>query len=593
MNRLPNPNYANAIEKAIEISKDKGVIRDLENLKNSNDNDLKCLATFVENAKNYNQYFNALEIINMGEDTISQILAWLLNVNENGDLQELRKSFCEKFLELIEIGEDKEEIKHLAGNMTCKQGQNNYDILLESKTSNGKNFICVIENKKNAALSCTRSEEKGETVYRTQIERYFKEINPENKKDNNKKFVFISANTKRYLDDKIRDYHVKFSNKPYDINDRKKSTWSEEKCKQHTFIGDKNLGDQKLSDVLEQFDYIPIEHSQIVKILYEVLNDKNCANKSTIEIIESLLKVADNNTNSVKIINKLKENLPSEKVITYDEDILNHICQNKEYSEYADKKGNIRIRGNTKFKIFDMRQKLKRDDILAILSTYIEYWEMHYCVGDMKDNVEGFTKIINGEYIKDTCMNIYDKYAKGELKISDKILDVVREMIKYELFIKTIDSIEMTDIESIVAKKEIEIVSFDKEKYYFKCNLIPKKCDDKIYKIFNEQILQISVIASHWQTQKAPRIQLNVVIDELSEKSRKKIFARRKIFNSIIKQLKNKGLLNDDKLRCKSKKMELFTGNIYFEYQSKNKLIEKFLSEAIRIYNDIYTNYIS
>lgn len=128
--------------------------------------------SYVEYLKKYDYYFNPFEALNMAENSISQLLAWLLDVswiyehefkNELSNNESIHYNFCLKFLKLIKAQEKEQncdkcilqnlQLEELAKNMHSEQDTNNIDILLTSKyTKNGKekDFVFVIENKKRA-----------------------------------------------------------------------------------------------------------------------------------------------------------------------------------------------------------------------------------------------------------------------------------------------------------------------------------------------------------------------------------------------------------------------------------------------------------
>ena len=168
----------------------------MEQVKKLN-NKLEKVKAFVDYSNKYPDYYNALEQLNMGENSISQLLAWLLDtnwVNDNDpEENQLHRIFTYEFLKLIKNQEketDKsilqeyndEKLKELAYGIVAKQGKDNIDILLVNKTMK---FVCVIENKKRAKLSTSKiHDERG--ILR--IEKYCNYID-ENNEGYNKKFV--------------------------------------------------------------------------------------------------------------------------------------------------------------------------------------------------------------------------------------------------------------------------------------------------------------------------------------------------------------------------------------------------------------------
>ena len=109
--------------------------------------DIEKVRAFVEFSRKNPYYNNALEKLNMGENSISQLLAWLLDtnwVNDNDpEENQLHRIFTYEFLKLIKNQEketDKsilqeyndEKLKELAYGIVAKQGKDNIRVMSDS-----------------------------------------------------------------------------------------------------------------------------------------------------------------------------------------------------------------------------------------------------------------------------------------------------------------------------------------------------------------------------------------------------------------------------------------------------------------------------
>ena len=98
--------------------------------------ELEKVKAFLDYSNKYPDYYNALEMLNIGENSISQLLAWLLDTNwvkdDNTEENQLHRIFTYEFLKLIknqESGTDKsilqeysdEKLKELAFGIVAEQ----------------------------------------------------------------------------------------------------------------------------------------------------------------------------------------------------------------------------------------------------------------------------------------------------------------------------------------------------------------------------------------------------------------------------------------------------------------------------------------
>ena len=341
----------------------------------------KKLNTYVKYCKSYgNQYYNALERVNLGENSISQLLAWLLDtkwVNDNDTIEnQIHREFTFEFLKLIKNAEtendksilqnkNEEELKELANGIHSIQDKDNIDILLVNED---EQFVCVIENKKRAKLSVSKKERNNEERI-LQIEKYYNYINKHYEKYD-KKFVYLCAEKvdtnktiKERLTDKVKVPDDIVQNLKIKINDK--------------IQGYENIKDKEVIWLLNKFNYTLIKHSDIALILYNILLNK-CSNNFDEQILKPI-----NEEKMMEIAEKLLQLYRTPKDLAKD-----------------------KISGNAKMFFYYNFSKLEYEERLNILCQYIEYWELHNGEGYLQDNLYGYTKIINGKYLWDICCYI-------------------------------------------------------------------------------------------------------------------------------------------------------------------------------------------
>lgn len=353
--------------------------------------------------KHNSYYYNPLELLNISEPSISQFLAWLFDA-KNKEKDCIQYKFCEEFLKHIKVFENEEEIREFINNLEVRTEENEMDLLLlNSKTEQ----LIVIENKKRARLSYSKQD--GEVV--TQIEKYVK-VCKDNYK-NYKKCYF-------YLCGEKDDTECKIS----------------EKSPKNISIIDEN---KTIKNLLEDNGYKIITHNEIVRILYDIIKPENgiISPSNFDEMIEfarvmknwikpckskELLDIIFEEKNKCKYFGKTREQIK----YTYEENLLPSILVNKNDFEMIFSKP--KIYGNAVIQFRENIDKLDDDSKIKLLNWYIEYWELHRGIGGMSDNLEGYSKIIDGEYIYNVCKVIklqdnsiwqsLTKYAENE-KIAD------------------------------------------------------------------------------------------------------------------------------------------------------------------------------
>lgn len=346
--------------------------------------DIEKVRAFVEFSRKNPYYNNALEKLNMGENSISQLLAWLLDTNwvNDNDIEEnqLHRIFTYEFLKLIKNQETESDksilqeyndtkLNELAYGIVAEQDKDNIDILLVNEDMK---FVCVIENKKRAKLSTSKIKDERRIL---QIEKYCNYID-ENYADYNKKFVYLCAerdDLSKTIEDRIVDIGI-----------------VPECIKNNLIFEDKKYNDfkdNKISWALEKLNYTILEHSQVVLILYNILRNID-------------KQAFDNNG----ILNPLKQ----EQMECLSKSLLEFFTK-----EYTLKKN--KIPANAKMRFYDrLSDKFSYEQRLNLLCQFVEYWELHSGVKDLSDNLLGYSKIVDGEYIYDICKNLKNGHQKWE-----------------------------------------------------------------------------------------------------------------------------------------------------------------------------------
>jgi hypothetical protein len=367
---------------------------------------------------------------------------------------------------LQNIPEEK-NIKGKITSCTCKKNANNkldnrhnIDILLDVQTDNKQKYIFITENKKNAELSC--SEYKGRI--RTQIEKYYKEIEKDTKEGDLSEyqpiFVFLCAH----------DFYLEYSLKTHIDNKKGYQDTITVELPDGKLIENAELDNKSEEWLLQNFRYSIKEYSSLVKILYKNLNkeynsvfDSNGFIKSSqyskflFEVFKELCNQKGDN-NLKNFINYIICEEPKE--ITDSEIIFYLDIKEKTEKDFP------KIRSSKLF--FYDNFKEKENILIEILCQFIEYWELHYEMGHLLDNVEGYSKIIDSKYILDVCTELNENKS---IMINSDFPNEVRKIIKEAVLYKIFDALKIVlknnDFKNI--KSNIDILF--NEKKNFKNNL--------------------------------------------------------------------------------------------------------------------------
>ena len=500
-----NPNFEKALKAALKCFED--AIKELEDSQND---DLKKLAKFTRYAKEFGfKYRNFLELMNINENSISQIFHWLLDINKAIEIygtEEYKNSiqyiFTSEFLKRTNKKKNiLTGIEYTINNCTCKF--NNIfkiDILIEAQfkdtNNNVYNYVYVIENKKNAPLSCTKSGESEK--YKTQLEIYHDKVYTCKKYSGYEKvFIFMCSKKNLYLNDFVCQ-HVKPKEAENNLTIKGQAAYTE------------NIIINQLLSIL---GYYPIEHGELAIILYTSLkeyifklnkNKDDYFEKGILKsakynidtlysyILDQVLKMCNEKCKSaIKISNfiknkEIKDKLEKQRVISFSQHI------NIEYKKLNNGKS-PRI-GQMPIDFYTSLLKLQQDNtnddfILELLCRFVEYLELHYDFGNFNDNVIGNTKIIDGKYIEDVCYDIFiNKRVFENLDVS--LQNLIKEMIRYRLFIELIKNIDKNKIEigntCILSGK----YGFERSSQNFEIRFIPGDCKNKLKYIPNYESKQ-------------------------------------------------------------------------------------------------------
>ena len=369
-------------------------------------NNIDKVKSIISYYNEYPELNNTLEKLNMGENSISQLLAWLLDTNwtneekYNKTENQIHREFAFEFLKLIKENEsnsnksilqdlDNNQLMELAKGIITSQDENNIDILLVNKD---KKFVCVIENKKRAKLSTSKTKNGNQRLL--QIEKYHRYID-ENYKNYDKKYVYLCAeldDLEKTIDERITDVR----NVPQYIQEHL------------VFMGQKfdDFKNNSIKWALEQLNYTAIWHKELVLSLYKLLRKKeNCSD------------LFDKNS----IIKGISEDVSIELA----KKLLNFYTKNNDDTNVIKIPGNAKIRFYTHFSELDYKTRLQ------ILSQYIEYWELHSGDSDFSDNLLGYTKIIDGEYLWDILQNL-----KEDEEDWKQVLDLAKTSTQLEELIQ-------------------------------------------------------------------------------------------------------------------------------------------------------------
>lgn len=362
--------------------------------------DLKNIISKYMNSKK-NDNFNIFQVLNMREDSHSELLKWLLNTkNNNNKLQYyFLKNFIEylsemkdnKYREYIKISSDNfinnlaEHIK-VPAKITCHFPDDKckyIDVLFYSKQAK---FVCIIENKLDANIN---TDNKG----KTQLEYYHDYIEEEEKyKDYEKLFLFLSS---------------------YDLSKKQVKTVCKNDKLEKFLYKEIDISNKKFGYLLNKLNYKCIEHSDIILILYKTLIQ-----------LDINIEIQPSNEQKINILEDICKFIPRE---SKNKEIISDIIE--AYKNNCD----ISIKtSNFNFAIGKFLNKYKQETINDILKQYIEYWEYH------NDFVSGYSKIVpTGKKDKDG-INYFININSALSKIKDQKFKDDYEKLDNELkdFIK-------------------------------------------------------------------------------------------------------------------------------------------------------------
>ena len=358
------------------------------------------------------QYCNAFEVLNVGENSFSELFAWLFDIQEaKKNNTALKDSIQYKFFKafLYKLYQDEKSNKEINSKYTplakfneteldnffnkliddveVKTRENNMDIIIVSKSAK---FILVIENKICAKISAKDNI--------TQIEKYNAIVEKEYQ-DFEKKFVFICANNDYYPEQYLKQH-----------------------CAQNDYCG--KFADDKISKLLQNFGYFVLEYYDISIILYNILKEKNetlfyseilkpASFEEMIKLIERISISVNDETFKISI-NKLIEQL-----------------QNNKNANIFNYQHSYNISGSVLIELRKILNNSDETEIENILKQFIEYCEMHKGNSN-NNNFHGYTKIINGKLLWNICEEIKEK-NKQEWKELKKDLGSLLPEIPEEL----------------------------------------------------------------------------------------------------------------------------------------------------------------
>ena len=205
----------------------------------------------------------------------------------------------------------------------------NTDIVL---ISDNARFICVIENKIAAKIQADTN--------CTQIEKYKKETN-DKYPDYDKAFVFICANNDTYPNENFIKH-----------------------CSCTNYNG--KYKDKNVKDLLDDNQYIILEHYDIVQILYNYLL------KNETDLFENNILI------------------PTSK---FNDEVFKIL-------------GNKEVKAREKIPFMSILKDKEYKQIIYLLCQYIEYCELHRTCNAETDNFIPYTKIVDKNLLWNICCDI-------------------------------------------------------------------------------------------------------------------------------------------------------------------------------------------
>lgn len=217
---------------------------------------------------------NIFSIINLSENNHTEFLKWLLEHNRLF----LKKFLTNEYVNISKLGIDINNENYINkliygmkietqypitfyDNGTLRNGD--IDIFLYNEDCK---FLCVIESKLDAKICL----DKDGT---TQIEKYYKFMNNSDKFCQYKQcYIFLCRNADLFEKEKVLKVAKRKNTKP--------------------IINGKSVVDETVEDLFTLFEYKIIEHSDIILMLYDILNNykKTCINEFVAEIIRQYIE---------------------------------------------------------------------------------------------------------------------------------------------------------------------------------------------------------------------------------------------------------------------------------------------------------------
>lgn len=307
-------------------------------------NNLKAVEEYEQNS------FNIFKTINMRENSHTNLLAWLLNINNNRNKvnkNTIQYYFVYNFIEFLNdngyienIGNLEQYVENLCTDLCVETQHNDIDLLIYSLK---QNFICVIENKLDAKI-CIETDNKTQLEkYRDYIEDYFiKEKFNNINKLNQKRYFFLN----RGQSSKNKRVHLSKG---------------------------KSISNEEFQELLDKLGYKTIEYSDIVLIIHKTLK----------HFWNDFSKTMITEDNILEVLKSIKKHYNRDNK---NNQILELILKNFNYKEQIQKK--LRNFNIDIGKILNnFLQDGKINLVLVILNQYVEYWEYH------AKFVDGYSKI--------------------------------------------------------------------------------------------------------------------------------------------------------------------------------------------------------
>ena len=305
-----------------------------------------------------NNYSNVFYLMNLREDTHSEFIAWLFDCHEDNK-DSFRSKFVKEFFESIDFDIDKEDIICVETQVSNDEGRP--DIVIETKNS-----VIIIEVKLDARTSITKDENK---IRRTQYERY-------------------KILAKKKYKEKKREYILIYSSK------------SRLKKEKNFYIETTLYKELEGIEIVKKLDYKTIEFSDIVLILYKILEKEKLyvtentqkSNEITLKFMETFVKSLNNRENIYKI-NSFISSIKCHPESLIDKSFL------MTHNYRRPKNCNIHIK-----QIIKDNNKIL--DIEQLLIHYIDYWQYNDLI------INSYTKIVEIENKLFFIVDIYDKLNK-------------------------------------------------------------------------------------------------------------------------------------------------------------------------------------